>query len=150
MSTRQMTLCSMLVALLTVPVLAQQGPNSPTPEAIAHHCRVYMTRIAIRTTHQMHRGANHCIGRINHLLEEGEEAQAAEAAAHCIESINGLAEHRSDRITMIATHCVERLTELEAPQELIDMIEHVGETRVEMIATRRAAEVQRIEDALAG
>jgi hypothetical protein len=137
-----------------VPALAQQGPgpgpgNPPPPGAIAHHCRVRINRIAMRTANRMHVVANHAIFRINQQQAEGNDEQAATIAENATNHVNTMAEARSGMIANLVENCVNTLTELEADQAIIDMLLELAENRTNFIENRRAAEVQRVADALA-
>lgn len=132
---------------MAVPAIGQ--PNLP-PGVIAHRCVNQINHIAGVTVHQIHHAASRTVQDIQELLEAGDAEGAAARAEEGTNRINTLAANRTDHINQRAGHCVERLTELEAPQQMIDAVQNAAAARAELIEARRATAVQHIADALAG
>jgi hypothetical protein len=124
-------------------------PGPPNPQFVAQHCIQRMNHITWVANHRMHQIANVGVAIINQLQENGQDEQAAEVAANRIAHINQVAANRSQMIMNVLSHCVERLTELEAPEALIAEVQEVADARLASIEEHRAEEVARIEEALA-
>lgn len=124
-------------------------PPPQTPEEQAERCVHRLTFLANFAANRMTMIANVGVNLVNHAQENGNDDVAANLAEIRVGMINASAQFNSNRVELVLEHCLEALMEMEASEELINLVQDTAEEKLAAIATARAAQIQRVEDALA-
>jgi hypothetical protein len=135
-----------------------QGPGGPggpalhdppqTPEELAERCIHRLNVVANYTRVRMHIVTNIGVNLINHAQANNQNEHAETIAANRTSRVNHIAEFNTNRLEHILEHCMERLVEMGATEELLTMVQETAEAKVAEIEERRNEELQRIANAL--
>ncbi len=139
-----------IVGLFSFPAMGQISDRRPGPDRLAAHCVRGIHRVTRFTKRHMAVRTRRCVREITELLANEHPDQAAEVAARCTESVNGVAERGASIVGSIAERCITRLMEMDDTERLIARVRGAAEEAIGMIRDAQQAAVSRIEAALNG
>ena len=144
---RPVSLMAFIASLLitAIPALAQ-----PAPEVVARRCIHEIRSVARAAAADMDQATLrgiHAMVRADH--NDATDEELTGAAERIKERLGTIAERAGNRITLMAAHCVERLTEAGADQAVIDSVTAAAATASEGLSTKLARARARVDAALA-